>query len=167
MNYKLIQFILQQLKNNPEDRERFNKILRQKLSMWFSGQLLIDKPSASSYTLDELNYGYQESFIRTALSRTKDGKAVLSALEDKYKVARMKVTENGSQYEDYIWLTPIELKEKRGSYHIPPNSEARLILDLLYQAFDTLLRNGSTLKEALEACEKYFEEEEGVIRLKI
>lgn len=145
MKYKLIQFILQELKNNPEDLERFDELLK------------IHNHKYNFSLIEQTKQYNNIEFIRTALSR-KDGKAVLSGLEREIKI------DAKSEFH-FFELT---------DYRINVSGEAidgvRLITSkthILYEAFDKPLRNGSTLQKALEACEKYFEEEEEVIILKI
>lgn len=135
MNYKLIQFILQELKNSPEDRERFNKIsffeckyILRIDAVEFGGMILTDNPVKLQY------------IIRTALSRV-DGKAVLSAFNQEHEI--------------------IAIPDGDGGFYSYSADKG------LYEIINSTLFMGGTLQEALEACEDYFEEVEGIITLKI
>jgi hypothetical protein len=137
---KPIQFLLHQLANNEQDRERFNLISKEfrfaqeKEALggfeWFNSSFVTYfGERIGIYTEVGLLPDLLKScFIRTCLSRV-NGKAVLGVLEGKYEEAVLRVFEG--KYED----TQIIMNKT----------------ELLYLAFDHPLRNGKTLDEAILA----------------
>lgn len=176
-----IKFILQELKNNAEDRERFNKIIKQ-----FDTEHL----KAKKYTKKDLekltNTGfiappyYLSNIIRTALSRI-DGKAVLGSLEglnENYIVKnwrcvnsrwKARFTPNLNFDLDFCECPECHVKavSTNNNYEYIITAQELIITNKLYQVFDTPLRNGEGLEKALTALDQYFVEEEGIVKLNI
>lgn len=176
-----IQFILQELANNAEDRERFNNVnedlylvCHKEIGINLMLQASVSDPSSdvawvgfeSIYYIDEdeneIEYNFQyyspmikEVFIRTALSRI-NGEAVLGALEREY-------TDYADTEQQCFEITNLRIDgDIQSSIEIKQS-----ITNKLYQAFDTPFRNGEGLEKALTALDQYFREEGGIIKLNV
>jgi hypothetical protein len=149
-NYKSIKFILQELGNNPEDRERFNSLAKP-LGFYATAQGVYGLNGHLIRNWAKQKPTLLVHFIRTALSRV-DGKAVLGALD------RETCMVEGVEIEELI--------DENGPY---PNEIPRYYTadHYIYQAFDQPLRNGEGWGKALEALDQYFVEEGDIVKLNV
>jgi hypothetical protein len=170
---KAIKFILQELKNNREDRDRFNKAT---FELYVEDNVMFWNPLFGNSGIDNLHDQQIINLIRTALSRI-DGKAVLSALDDVQKELYQNPEVEEALNSSFAHHVPtvIRLAYARldciadklyQAFDTPLRSgEGDCIADKLYQAFDTPLQSGEGLEKALKALDQYFVEEGEIVKL--
>jgi len=144
---QLIKFLLKQLAENDQDRDRFNLVSwfkiginggKYSLGCYKKGEIVFELSIGEYY--DRVNFMHltpsdKQYFIRTCLSRV-NGEAVLGVLEGESK--EYKVIKNH-------WLASSRLDTSLISCKLMDKNEA------LYEAFDFPLRNGETLSKAVQA----------------
>jgi hypothetical protein len=145
MNTQPIQFLLYQLANNEQDRERFNKIT---MELYVEPNGTCWNPLFGKAKIENLHDQQVVNFIRTCLSRV-NGEAVLIGFDqwDKGMIEKRRLQkEIAKEMENNQMMSLGIISIYRNEFE-----SIKLLTDDLYETFDYPLRNGKPLDEALSA----------------
>ena len=174
--------------NNPFRIRFYLEQFKQEIKPRFLDKVIVNHPYPN-YGFNDMSDISKIFVLKLALSRNEAGKAVIGALEGKVEVE----PKQGAFFQWEWWknhaqtlIQAVQDEQLKEMYYddadlIPSDLDEYLTnlsetidiyypktkSELIYQTFDQILRNGGTLQQALEACNQYFEEVDGKIKLKI